>query len=424
MKLSTMAIAALLGCGGGSHHHDVDAALDTPIDTPDPTTTLTINTYRAAGPVNTQLVAVQDGDGAWSAVMGINGVYTAKLHSDRYGVMVACATAMAGGGPSIYYGTISDGTNLYFSDCQDPTSTATANISGTITGAAAANPTRVNDAYFVFVDLPAGTTTYTLSTTPGPERLIAEELVGNRPVKLAVADITAVDGGTQNFDLAAGFVPVTKSLSSNGGTIGNASLSYRDVHGIERLDRVTAPFNNYRAIPADKLGSGLNRLLVGNADGTGSSVIRYFKAPTDQTITFPPAITLSQQPTATKVPYPNVQFTVPVRSELSHYDLSFSTTNQTTMIGHYWFAEMTGAYVAKAFPGVTSFAYTMPDFRALAGWQAGFQAEAGLPLDWSLSFDKSTNIDWYPTVPPGTMFDHDGGELSLPASPSGQLPAP
>ena len=242
-----------------------------------------------------------------------------------------------------------------------------------------------------------------------------------RPIKLAIADITAVDGGTQNFDLAAGFVPVTKAVSGN---IGGGSVYYRDVNGITRVDRMTAPLNNYRAIPADKLGNGLNRMSVGSADGTGSNIIRYFKAPIDQAFTFLPAITLAQQPTATKIPYPNVQFTVPIRSELSHYDISFSTTNQTTMVNRYWSAEMTSAYVAKAYPGVTSFSYTMPDFHALPGWQAAFQADAGLPLDWSVSFDKATNIDWYPTVPPNTMFDHDGSELSLPGSPSGQLPAP
>src|SRR5262249_55506881 len=79
-------------------------------------------------------------------------------------------------------------------------------------------------------DVPAGTTTYTLSTVAGPERLIAEELVGGRPIKLATIDATVVDGATQNFDLAAGFAPVTHALTASA-ALGSASLSYRDARG-------------------------------------------------------------------------------------------------------------------------------------------------------------------------------------------------
>ena len=36
---------------------------------------------------------------------------------------------------------------------------------------------------------------------------------------------------------------------------------------------------------------------------------------------------------------------------------------------------------------------------------------------------KFTNVDWFPTAPPGVMFDHDGSELDS-TSLSGQLAAP
>lgn len=422
MKLTSILSVALLGCGGGSGHNPDASPDSTPIDSAPPSTTLTITTYRTAGPINTQLVAVQDGDGAWTALTGTSGVYTATLHTDRYGVLVACTSTMFGGGPAVFYAAVSDGTKLYFSDCDDPGAPA-ANISGAITGAAPANPTRIIDAFFGQTDVPAGTTTYTLGTLAGPERLIAEELVGMRPIKLATVDTNVTDGATVNFDLAAGFAPVTKAVSANA-PIGAVSVTYRDAKNFSRIDRVTAPFNNYRAMPADKLGSGLNRLSVSTADGTGTNVIRYFKNPTDQTITFPAAIALTQQPTATKVPYPNVSFTVPIRADQSQYDLSATTTNMTTMLNHGWSAEMTSAWVAKAFPGASTFTYTLPDLRSLAGWQTVFQPEAGIPLDWSVSWEKTTNIDWFPTVPPNTMFDHDGGELSIPPTVSGQLPAP
>jgi hypothetical protein len=191
-----MLSVGMLGCGGSSSHH-VDGAPDTPPDISG-STTLTITAYRTAGPVNAQLVAVQDGDGAWTALSGSAGVYTTTLHSDRYGVMTSCATAMFGGGPSIFYASVSNGTTLFLADCEDP-GPATAYISGTLTGAAA--PIRfIVDAFFGVTDVPAGTTTYAASTLVGSQRLIAEELVNGRPVKLATNDANVVDSATLNFD--------------------------------------------------------------------------------------------------------------------------------------------------------------------------------------------------------------------------------
>ncbi len=383
--------------------------------------TLTVTTYRTSGPVNTQLVAIQDGDGPWTVLSGTAGVYTATLQSNRYGVMTSCVSAMFGGGPMIVYGTISDGTALYFADCED-SGPAVANITGTVTGAAAANPVSILDQSFDTADVPAGTTTYALASTAGPQKLIADELVNARPVKLAMVDANVVDGATANFDLAAGFAPVTHAITASAG-IGGASLSYRDAHGIARIDRATAPFSTFRAIPADKLGSGLNRLVVTSTATDNPTVIRYFKEPADQNIAFPVAIQLTQQPTATAAPYPNVKFMVPVRADASLYDVSFSTTNTTTNIAQTWSTEITSAWVADAFPDATTFAYTMPDFHGLAGWQSGFQADVGLPLDWSASLAKIKNIDWSFTAAPNTFFEHDGGELQF-TTVIGQLVAP
>ncbi len=415
MRLTILPLLSvgLLACGSHSNHHSPDAAGDS---SPQGGTTLTINTYSASGPINTQLVAVQDGDGPWTELTGTAGVYTATVHGDRYGVLTSCVST-GFKGPSLWYAAVSDATTLYFDNCDDPGPTG-ANISGAITGAPAADATSVLDMYFDETDLPAGMTAYTLSTFVGAERLIAEDLVDMRPVKLATVDGTVADGATVNFDLSTGFAPVTHALSGTG--IMSASLGYRDAHGIAIIDRAATPFDTFRAIPADKLGTGLNRLSVG--DGNGAYVIRYFKDPVDQQITLPAPIQLAQQPTATATPYPNVHFVVPLQAG-AIYDLDFSTTNMATMIGHGFSIEMTPAWIASKYPGGTSIDYTVPDFHALAGWTTDYQPEAGIPLDWTLSVGKNTNVAWFPTVPPGTMFDHDGSELSS-SSLSGQLPAP
>lgn len=407
LPIFVLLASVLAGCGGS--------------DSGSPTK-LTLTTFTAAGPVNTQLVAVQDGDGAWTVVSGTAGVYTTTVHHDRFGLMIACSAATFSSVFTIY-ATPADGTSWYVDDCSD-TGAAAATISGSITGAAVANPTRVVNG-FDFVDVPAGTATYSLPTVAGPSKVFAEEMetVGERPVKLATVDTTVADGATVNFDLATGFAPETHTLSANG-PINGASLSYRDAHEIAVLDFVASPFGDYRAVPASQLGNGLNRLTVtGPISSTASQdVIRYFKTPTDQTITLPPALQLPQQPSAVATPYPTATAELSAQAGTTLYGFDFSTTNQTTMASHDWFAEMTGSYASETFPSGT-ISYTMPDLHALAGWQPGFQLETGTAIDFSLDTTANTKVDIFNAVPPDQLAFHDGGEEKI-ASANGQLQAP
>lgn len=408
MRSTIFALLAsvLVGCGGGGD--------------PGSPTKLTLTTFTATGPVNTQLVALQDGDGAWTVVSGTAGVYTATVHHDRFGLMVACSAATFSSVFTIY-ATPADGTSWYVDDCSDA-GPAAATISGNITGAAAANSTRVING-FDFIDAPAGTTTYSLPTTAGPSKLFGEELVNDRPVKLTTVDTTVADGATVNFDLATGFAPETHTLSANG-PINGASLSYRNVNSIAVLDFVASPFSDYRGVPASQLGNGLNRLTItGPISSTASQdVIRYFTTPTDQTITLPAPLQLPQQPSAVATPYPTATAELAVQAGTTLYGFDFSTTNQTTMASHDWFAEMTGSYVAAKFPGGTV-SYTMPDLHALAGWQPGFQLETGTAIDFALDTTANTKVDIFNAVPPDQSAFHDGGEEKI-ANANGQLQAP
>src|SRR5262249_16789933 len=151
-------------------HSNPDASPDTQVDTPG-STTVTLTTFRASGPANSQLVAVQDGDGPWTVVSGTAGVYTAMVHSDHFGFTVAC-TGVLVSRVSPLCAAISEGTAWYAADCTPPTATV-ATISGNVTGAAAGNAARVING-FDSVDVPAGTTAYSLPTSPGPTRLFAE----------------------------------------------------------------------------------------------------------------------------------------------------------------------------------------------------------------------------------------------------------
>src|ERR1041385_8762595 len=165
MRSSLITLSFAVGCG--SVHSNPDAQVDTQVDTPGSTTTLTVTTFRPSGPVNSQLVAVQDGAGPWTVVSGTAGVYTATLHSDHFGFMVAC-TGDLFSDVFITYAAVSDGTSWFVGDCNLPTATV-ATISGSVTGAATTNPTRVING-FDSVDVAAGVTAYSLPTSPGATR--------------------------------------------------------------------------------------------------------------------------------------------------------------------------------------------------------------------------------------------------------------
>jgi hypothetical protein len=413
--ISWALLAALVACGGGSQHNPDAAA-----DTAQVTSTLTLTNYTVAGPVNAPLVAVQDGDGPWSVVSGNAGVYTTMLHGDRYGITVACTGNMY---TSVFtiYAAVSDGTTWFNDDCTDPGPSA-ATISGTVSGAASTNIVRISNG-FDTVDLPAGMTTYTLPTTAGPSRLFAEELVNDRPIKIALIDTTVTDSGHVNFDLATGFAPVTHTLSANGMLL-SESLSYRDVHNISRLDEALTTVGDYRALPATQLGSGLERLVVGGsgANNASQTVIRYFSNPVDETIALPPLVQLAGQPTATATPYPTATAKLSVAAGTTMHDFDFSTSNSTTNTTHDWYAQMTAAYAAKAFPG-GAISYTMPDLHALPGWQTAFQLESGQPIDWYVEDDTNSNLELLSAVPPGQFPFHDGSEEKF-TSLNGQLAAP
>lgn len=421
------AVVAIGTLACGAVQSPADDSAETPPDSGPPdsapdaprTSTLSLTTYRTEGPVNTQLVAFQDGDGPWTALSGTAGVYTATIHGERYGLLIACTSSAYAGGPQIYYATVSDGTELYSQDCEEPAA-APAVVTGSVAGAAAGDRIRVVGPYGSS-DLPSGTTSYSLSTYAGPGKLIAEELIDGRSIKLAMVAANLADGSKIDFDLSGGFAPVTRTITTNV-PLAFAATGFRDAHGIlSRLDQPPAPYSTFRAIPAERLGSGFNRLSA--STNNGLSVIRYFKDPADVNIVFPAPLQLPQPPTSAAVPYPSVRYVIPVRTDGSDYFLQFGTNNSATQVFHSWYVNMTSAWVAKTFSGEATFAYAVPDFRGLAGWHSGFQVEAGLTINWYVDLTRSKNLAWALTLPPGAFPDRDGTEF-VTATAGGELAAP
>jgi hypothetical protein len=229
---------------------------------------------------------------------------------------------------------------------------------------------------------------------------------------------TVTDGATINFDLGTGVAPSGYAVTASG-AIAFTELAYRDLHELVPLDESVS---DYRAVPSNQLGSGLNRLSV-KASGAGTTsqyVVRYFTTPFNQTVTFPPVLQLAQQPTATAIPYPTVSAMLPVQAGATLYEFSFATADATS--SRFWSATMTGAYVAKAISGNT-ISYTMPDYHGLAGWQATFQLKSGQPIDFTMDEQTNANIGLINFSPPDQFPFHDGSEERV-SNIAGQLTAP
>ncbi|MBI5489153.1 MAG: hypothetical protein HY905_17590 [Deltaproteobacteria bacterium] len=120
--------------GGGDG--DGDAPTDGDADAAEeaealPTGTLTVHTAPSGTPANAGFLAFRDGDGAWQAGAGTDGVYEFDCTTGRYGI------AVIGAGPRrtvrVFYGTMADATTLRFAG--SPVSmTWSCDLGGSISG--------------------------------------------------------------------------------------------------------------------------------------------------------------------------------------------------------------------------------------------------------------------------------------------------
>ena len=128
MQLSRMvlglSISVASGCAGsaGAGASPDAAALDAGLAQ---ITITTVVPFTAAA-ANADLVALQDGDGAWHALTGTDGVYHATITGPRYGVAVGCGTGTRA--LRLYYQAFSDTTELVATGCDATPAFATAAI--------------------------------------------------------------------------------------------------------------------------------------------------------------------------------------------------------------------------------------------------------------------------------------------------------
>jgi hypothetical protein len=411
-------------CGRPADRPAPDAAEPPAPDAPsaDPTPSVTI--IPDLGPPD--FAAIQDGDGPWVVLTSRDGGYSAPIRSGRFSVVIACV-GLPGHAPSVdeIRRTLSEGTTWYVPGCSTAPP-AQATITGTIRGIGTSRVRVSSGTNAVVVTPPA--TAFTLTLTPGPHRVFAEELdSAQRPTRIVSVSAAVADGQVLDLDLATAFAPVTHTVSS-AGPQPYVTASYRDARDLISLDESNSPTDTYRALPPEQLGDGLNRLQMFTVQYPQQQVInyaqqdvlRYVRAPVDQVVEFP-APYAPIEITAAASPYPSLVMTLPTRPGTNDYELVMAAaTGPAPRV--VWSAWLSRGWAA-ATAGQGPIAYRTPDLHALPGWQSRFELPGQRPISWSVEAVGRNDADLPFQAPPTHANFREGTEVQVSRS-DGVTPAP
>src|ERR1041384_7614548 len=334
-----------------------------------------------AKPVNTDLVAFQDGDGPWQVAAGTAGVYTTTVTSGRFGVMWACKRASDGATfVNLGYYAVSDGKARYGTSFCVAATLPRVPISGTVAGAAMTDQIFISDGVSSSQGPPAS---WSLQAAPGAGTLIGMRLTSSRPVGMLLQHVQYAASATFSLDFGQQFFPAESDLTLDptGGTPFMITSYLDETGGNHRIDVSTTAVNKYRVVPADRVGNGVSVLQTsGSAQNASRSIQRAFKNPVAQTMTLPPAFLLSAPPQVTAtMPYPIIEVALPKRAGASYYQVDYSAF-QTGKF-EIWDAVYSAAW-ADATPG-GDLGSKLPDLSARPGWIADYGLGAAGTRSWS-----------------------------------------
>jgi hypothetical protein len=368
---------------------------------------ITIRVYPDAVPSftgiteNAALVALQDGDGAWTSLSGTGGVYTAAITSTRYGVAVGCTAASL----TVYYQSTDDASDLPVDGCPHPPVDA-ADITVSVVNAAA----RQTD---VFVGVAKGTVTGVDSVHLAVAKRRGDVFAISRNPGNA-ADVTIYRGPTLDVtantslsvDLAQALPLEGHPLTLVGAVPPGASETFVDVQS-----RHYTPFSyGPRAVFTQVLAAGRpvtmtaeyktlagsirqsDDLMYGQARtrGTTANGLNYDRVVGVQTAS---AVTLTMTlpdllsadaPTVDNTAMPRATATLPMRPPTlgnALYDVDFTTNTGATKRT---FAVVIRPGWAQGRPTVM---VATPDLSALPGWTNDMALLPDVNVDWNIVVD-------------------------------------
>lgn len=383
-------LAAAVGCGGGGSSTPdaggvggdagtLDAAVETAVDHPPPSTPVTLSSSDAL-----VFAAGQDGDGAWRQLTGAGtaGSYVLDVTGARYGFAYGCGNA-AGDNISItiIHATVAETARVTVA-CGAAATETPVTITGTVAGLSGMQTAQID------VGGRSGTATaaapgYSVMPPAGMRDLFARRLVGaptfDRMIRRNAVTIAA--GATFDLDFATeGFAPETRTVTFQGAAATDTTsvlVIFRNAGG-SPFSTGSFPSGTYLAIPAAELRAGdYHSVVAGVSDafsGTTRRVRRIFTGAMNFTALLPEPQPISVGPGMT-VPYlrPRLELASPLGADRD--DVTFSQAETTPARTRTWSVQITRGWAAAAGTGTVE--YFVPDLSAVVGYQAWWGLTAG-----------------------------------------------
>lgn len=355
--------------------------------------TVLVRTTRDGVPANADFLAFQDGNSDWQVAQGTGGQYTLNITDTggRYGVAIVCVNGV-GVDVHILHATLAELSEVHY-DCEPTPSQNYVTVSGTVGGL------DTNRWAHVFLGSGAGTVypgmgTYSLQVEPGTYDLVALRYGG---LETGVVDkvllrrnVQVTADSTQNIDFgsAEAFAPEIHSVSVLGST-GETVISVAFLSNGETAVGVGWQTNGYQfaGIPTSRqIGNDFHLLSVTDSRSGGwRSVLRYFKAPSDITVSLPDDFTSPEVTTAATAPYARFTASWMPYTGAQAYSLTYqlevgpaSARSRQQGGSLSWFVSLSAGWL-----GANS-SYTLPDFSALSGWNSAWGFPAGRSVRWNV----------------------------------------
>ncbi|HMG23785.1 MAG TPA: hypothetical protein VK607_20770 [Kofleriaceae bacterium] len=332
-------------------------------------------------------LAVQDGDGAWTALADDRGVYRARLAADRYGVAIGCRSRESSS-IAIYQRTAADGLELRAPSCLGDTIQLDVAIVHVPEGAVSYVSTPGG------ADGGGGDATYVFHDPPGPAELFVSlsDASGriSRISRVPMFDLVAAR--TINIDFwLEGAAPEDRSLSvaPAGGDPARVTTSVIRPTGDYALSTgvpVGAPAT-YQMLPAalQQPGDLFDVTLAVGARSAGFTA----RAPGALAFELPPAL-VAAEPTMAVAPvlHPVFAFrTAAAALAVERYLLHAHTARSPDDASRDWTAELSAAWT-----GAGAVSYAFPDLSSVAGFSSEFALFTG-PVRWSVQRTETTTAE-------------------------------
>ncbi len=343
-------------------------------------------------------VAYQDGNGAWTQVVGVANTYTFNLSQAKGGVAFVMDQ---GGGETttqVFFGTAQELANIGANYCENPAGTSK-DVNGSVAGLGLTDQSTISMAGAGAALTGIGPATFMLqNVSDGPRDLIATRVSlaggggGFQSVlnKLIIRrGLNPVNGATLpvlDFGSGEAFDPETRNLTINnlGADQAVVSTTYYTNNGtVAVLHQDLTNSGTYSGVGAPQQSAGdLHSITIGALDDPFSpsaqrSYSTWFTAAVDKTVTLGPAMNTVALSTASAAPYVRLRGMFTVQSE---YDGAWTLN----------FAQSGGNAVAIIVTaghqgGGATFDYTIPDFTPAGGWNNAWGLVAGTEVNWVLS---------------------------------------